>query len=228
MSPDALFDDSIPVLTEVLEVEAEPEVAPASASGAARPQPATEPPVAGPPVAGPPVAGPPVARPPAPELAATALPEARLPELPDLDLPVLDLPVLDLSDLPVLDLPVLDLPVPASVQGAQDELNDDLPAPLPAAAPVQAAPEEEAPLPGWDVEQWRELEQQLTTRILKQLLSRADLILEQHIQDSMGELLATALHSLTGQLRAGLHESMEQLVARAVSDELHALQAAGR
>ncbi len=206
MSPDALFDDSIPVLTEVLEVEAEPEA---------------EPPMAEPPVA---------------ELPAAELPVARLPELPDLDLPVLDLPALDLSDLPVLDLPVLDLPVPASVQdglqgGAQDELNDELPGAMTAEAlaPVVEAEEaEEAPLPGWDVQQWRELEQQLTTRILKQLLSRADLVLEQHIQDSMGELLATALHSLTGQLRAGLHESMEQLVARAVSDELHALQAAAR
>lgn len=206
MSPDALFDDSIPVLTEVLEVEPEPE-APAE---------------------------PPMAEPPVTELPAAEPPVARLPELPDLDLPVLDLPALDLSDLPVLDLPVLDLPVPASVQGglqggAQDELNDDLPGAMTAAAPAQAAAEaEEAPLPGWDVQQWRELEQQLTARILKQLLSRADLVLEQHIQDSMGELLATALHSLTGQLRAGLHESMEQLVARAVSDELHALQAAGR
>lgn len=207
MSPDALFDDSIPVLTEVLEVEAEPEA------------PAAEPPMAEPPVA---------------ELPAAELPVARLPELPDLDLPVLDLPMLDLSDLPVLDLPVLDLPVPASVQGglqggAQDELNDELPGAMTAAAvPAQAAEAEEAPLPGWDVQQWRELEQQLTARILRQLLSRADLVLEQHIQDSMGELLATALHGLTGQLRAGLHESMEQLVARAVSDELHALQAAGR
>lgn len=206
MSPDALFDDSIPVLTEVLEVEAEPE------------PPAAEPTMAALPVA---------------ELPAAELPVARLPALPDLDLPVLDLPALDLSDLPVLDLPVLDLPVPASVQdglqgGAQDELNDELPGAMTAEALAPVVEAEEAPLPGWDVQQWRELEQQLTTRILKQLLSRADLVLEQHIQDSMGELLATALHSLTGQLRAGLHESMEQLVARAVSDELHALQAAAR
>jgi hypothetical protein len=69
------------------------------------------------------------------------------------------------------------------------------------------------------------MEHRLSERIMHQLQSRVDFVLEQRIKDSMAEVLSHALHDLTNEIRIGLHDTIEKIVARAVSQELTHLQA---
>jgi hypothetical protein len=69
------------------------------------------------------------------------------------------------------------------------------------------------------------MEHRLSVRIMHQLQSRVDFVLEQRIKDSMAEVLSHALHDLTNEIRIGLHDTIEKIVARAVSQELVHLQA---
>jgi hypothetical protein len=96
------------------------------------------------------------------------------------------------------------------------------PAILPAAAPAPA------PLPdmgGLGAAEWEHLERRLNEKILQQLTSRVDFVLEQRIKDSMAEVLTHALHDLTMEIRHGLHETIGKIVARAVQQEIVHLQA---
>ncbi len=57
------------------------------------------------------------------------------------------------------------------------------------------------------------------------LLQLPVLMLEQRIKDSMAEVLNHALRDLTNEVRVGLHDTIEKIVARAVTQELIHLQA---
>lgn len=89
----------------------------------------------------------------------------------------------------------------------------------------QAAALEAEAINGWSAAEWAVLEHKLSERILHQLQGRVDFVLEQRIKDSMAEVLTSALHSLTNEIRIGLHDTIEKIVARAVSQELTHLQA---
>ena len=78
---------------------------------------------------------------------------------------------------------------------------------------------------GWSDAEWAMLEHRLSERIMGKLQSRVDFVLEQRIKDSMAEVLTHALHGLTNEIRIGLHDTIEKIVARAVSQELTHLQA---
>ena len=78
---------------------------------------------------------------------------------------------------------------------------------------------------GWSEAEWQMMEHRLSERIMHQLQSRVDFVLEQRIKDSMAEVLSHALHDLTNEIRIGLHDTIEKIVARAVSQELTHLQA---
>ena len=101
------------------------------------------------------------------------------------------------------------------------------PDPLPAAptrAELATALEAEA-VDGWTDAEWAMMEHRLSERIMHKLQSRVDFVLEQRIKDSMAEVLTHALHGLTNEIRIGLHDTIEKIVARAVSQELVHLQA---
>ena len=78
---------------------------------------------------------------------------------------------------------------------------------------------------GWSDAEWAMLEHRLSERIMGKLQSRVDFVLEQRIKDSMAEVLTHALHDLTNEIRIGLHDTIEKIVARAVLQELTHLQA---
>ena len=78
---------------------------------------------------------------------------------------------------------------------------------------------------GWSEAEWAVMEHRLAVRIMHQLQSRVDFVLEQRIKDSMAEVLSHALHDLTNEIRIGLHDTIEKIVSRAVSQELTHLQA---
>ncbi|HWW69694.1 MAG TPA: hypothetical protein VN089_07130 [Duganella sp.] len=116
------------------------------------------------------------------------------------------------------------IPVLTEVLKAEP-LGDDL---LPGAATTRAemaARLEADAVDGWTDAEWAMLEHRLSERIMGKLQSRVDFVLEQRIKDSMAEVLTHALHGLTNEIRIGLHDTIEKIVARAVSQELTHLQA---
>ena len=78
---------------------------------------------------------------------------------------------------------------------------------------------------GWTDAEWEALELRLSERVLTQLQSRTDFVLEQRVRDAMAEVLQHALKSLTAEIRDGLHDTLEKIVARAVTQELAHLKA---
>lgn len=92
--------------------------------------------------------------------------------------------------------------------------------------PVSPAAQLEADaIEGWTDAEWAVMEHRLSVRIMHQLQSRVDFVLEQRIKDSMAEVLTHALHDLTNEIRIGLHDTIEKIVSRAVAQELTHLQA---
>lgn len=95
-----------------------------------------------------------------------------------------------------------------------------------AEAPAAPAPDLEArAVAGWSAEEWEVLERRLSERVLHALQSRVDFVLEQRVRDAMAEVLQHALKDLTSEIRSGLHDTLEKIVTRAVSQEITHLQA---
>ena len=92
----------------------------------------------------------------------------------------------------------------------QDEVNADL---------------ETRAIDNWTEPQWNLLERRLSERILQQIQGRVDFVLEQRLRDSMEEVLKHAIAGLAEEIQDGLQQTIEQVVRRAVAQELTHLQA---
>jgi 3-oxoacyl-ACP reductase-like protein len=92
----------------------------------------------------------------------------------------------------------------------------------PDAAAAQAAPPtlEERAATALSEEDWDALELRLCERIVHQLQGRVDFVLQQRVRDSITDVLRQALAGLTDEIRVGLEQTLEQIVARAVTQEL--------
>ena len=77
----------------------------------------------------------------------------------------------------------------------------------------------------WNEEQWARLERRIRERILRQMLARTDALLEQRIRDTLADVLQTAVETLANEIRGSLHQGLEDIVTRAVSQEIARLQA---
>ncbi len=76
---------------------------------------------------------------------------------------------------------------------------------------------------GWVDGEWSRLERQISERVLQQLMGRIDFILEQRVRDSLADVLQTAVESLAGEIRQGLRHTLEDVITRAVSQEISRL-----
>lgn len=76
----------------------------------------------------------------------------------------------------------------------------------------------------WSSEDWNRLERKIRERILSRILARIDAVLEQQVRDHLADVLQLAVEGLATDIKSGLHQSLEQVVARAVSDEMTRLQ----
>lgn len=114
------------------------------------------------------------------------------------------------------------IPVLTEVLKAEPLSDEVATAPPPASAAAQL---EDAAIDGWTEAEWAMMEHRLSVRIMHQLQSRVDFVLEQRIKDCMAEVLSHALHDLTNEIRIGLHDTIEKIVSRAVTQELTHLQA---
>ena len=118
--------------------------------------------------------------------------------------------------------PTLDAGIPVLTEiieapSAPDADVSAIPLPQPKA---EVQPAETAPLPPYDEEKWAELERDIRERVLQQMLERIDFVLEQRVRDNLADVLQTAVEGLADQIRSGLHQTMKDVVTRAVTQEL--------
>ena len=91
-------------------------------------------------------------------------------------------------------------------------------------ATVAAAAQSLATLPTIGSDAWQQLEIDVTERISRQVLQRIDFVLEQRVRDSLADVLQAAVEGLATEIRAGLRLTLEEVIARAVAQELSRLQ----
>ncbi len=73
-------------------------------------------------------------------------------------------------------------------------------------------------------EDWLLMEQTVRENVLKQVLSRIDFVLEHRVSDSLADVLQKAVDQLADDIRAGLKQSIEEVVTRAVNQEIAKLK----
>jgi len=88
-------------------------------------------------------------------------------------------------------------------------------------APPAAAAEPPREL---DDDAWRALEERLVARVLDRLQDRVELVLEDQVRSSMAPVLDHVVTRLAAELRDGLQATVEQVVTRAVEQELKHLR----
>ncbi len=98
------------------------------------------------------------------------------------------------------------MPVPELKTGTSPEI----------AEPVTAA----MPAPAISEDDWLQLEQSIRESVLKQVLARVDFVLEHRVRDSLADVLQTAVEQLATDIRGGLHKTMEEVITRAVTQEI--------
>ncbi|MGV3652731.1 MAG: hypothetical protein ACO1N5_00805 [Noviherbaspirillum sp.] len=110
-------------------------------------------------------------------------------------------------------------------------VSDEVPAPagaIPAAQAAAGEPGAEAleaqAIATWNDEQWTRLERRIRERILRQILARTDAMLEQRVRDTLADVLQTAVQTLADEIRGSLRQGLEDIVTRAVSQEIARLQ----
>ena len=144
-----------------------------------------------------------------------------------------------MSQIPAFDpgIPVLtEVFVDQPVTKEEPELKEEEPtaveeliggqAATPGADPMGQTPEplETRAIDQWTESEWALMERRLSERILHQLQGRVDFVLEQRLRDSMAEALQRAMAGLTDEIRESLQQTIGQIVARAVAQELAHLQ----
>lgn len=135
-------------------------------------------------------------------------------------------PAFDAS-IPVLTEVVADQAAPVVAQA---------PAPVAPAAPaapvvkVPEAPEvlERRAAERWTGDQWAVMERRLAERVLQQLQGRVDFVLEQRLRDGITEAVEKAMTGFSAEIRSSLHETLGQVVTRAVSQEIAHLKTLGK
>jgi hypothetical protein len=126
------------------------------------------------------------------------------------------IPVLTEIILPVTE--TVDQAAEAGTVTAATTSSSPLPSPPPAAV-VQA--DAEATNVSVPEEHWQTLEQSLKEDVLKHVLARVDFVLEHRVRDNLADVLQTAVEGLANEIRAGLKNSLEELVTRAVTQEIN-------
>lgn len=121
-------------------------------------------------------------------------------------------------------------PQPAIAHPPADMAKPAAPAVVPAAvaAPKPAAPAI-APEPDWPEittlsaipsDEWQRLENDIRQRISRQVLERIDFVLDHRLRSSIATVVDQAMDGLATEIKRGLHETLEETVSRAVTQEI--------
>jgi hypothetical protein len=71
---------------------------------------------------------------------------------------------------------------------------------------------------------WDRLAAEVREKVLRQLQDRIDFVIEQRVRDGLADVLQTAVESMAAQIRSGLHQTLNEVICRAVALELAKLQ----
>jgi hypothetical protein len=85
---------------------------------------------------------------------------------------------------------------------------------------VAEAPPDTPVLPQLNEVEWDQMQAQISERITRQVLGRIDFVLEQRVRDSLADVLQVAVEGLAQEIRTGLHRTLEDVIARAVAQEI--------
>lgn len=69
-------------------------------------------------------------------------------------------------------------------------------------------------------EEWALLQDQITERVLAQIMRRIDSQLELRVRDNLADVLQLAIHKLSEEIRAGLQHTLEDVINDAVKHEI--------
>lgn len=69
-------------------------------------------------------------------------------------------------------------------------------------------------------EEWALLQDRITERVLAQIMRRIDSQLELRVRDNLADVLQVAIHKLTEEIRAGLQNTLEDVITDAVKREI--------
>jgi len=108
------------------------------------------------------------------------------------------------------------------------QAGSDAPAPIAPIAPHNEADAEARAMLHLDATGWAALERRLSERILQQLQDQVDIALEQRLRERVEEALDHAMAGLTDTLRHSVQQTIEQIIVRAVGEELRHLQSLAR
>lgn len=99
--------------------------------------------------------------------------------------------------------------------------------PAVAAVPMAATAPEDEPaaleqraVDHWSGEQWSVMERRVAERVLQQLQGRIDFVLEQRLRDGIAEAVDKAMTNFSADIRSSLGDTLGEVVARAVSQEI--------
>ncbi len=121
-------------------------------------------------------------------------------------------------------IPVLTEIIPPVERGVSDHAITTSPKPS-AQSPKEEQVSSKAPtLESLTAEQLRHVENEVMERVLQQLLGRIDFVLEQRVRDSLADVLQTTVEGLATEIRQGLQQTLEDVIARAVTQEITRLQ----
>lgn len=108
---------------------------------------------------------------------------------------------------------------------SHDYVDFDIPALMPDHRPEPTSTSEPTlPIGALLAEDWQQLQTDITERISRQVLNRIDFVLEQRVRDSLADVLQIAVEGLAQEIKRGLHHTLEDVIGRAVAQELARLQ----
>jgi hypothetical protein len=121
------------------------------------------------------------------------------------------------ASIPVLTEVFQDHPIAQEVKPPVD-------APAPVAHDTHAELLESRAIGAWTGPEWDQLERRLSERILHQLQTRVDFVLEQRLCDIVHEAMQVAMGGLIDEIRHSLQQTVETIVVQVVTQELAHLQ----
>lgn len=143
----------------------------------------------------------------------------------DASIPVLTeiiAPEQDFAETVSVPLPLLPLPLTARSPAADDapeSVADAEVSEVPELTEVIISAELPPPLTISD-SQWKALEHQISQRVLSQLQTRIDFVLEQQVRECLSNALQRAADGVLAELRRSLNSTLEEMISSAVGQEI--------
>lgn len=118
------------------------------------------------------------------------------------------------------------IPILTEIIGPDDlqQVPVKVPAPVNRPVPAESQAIQATSAQGLSETEWNRMADQVSERVLQQMLGRIDFVLEQRVRDSLADVLQIAVEGLATEIRQGLQQTLEEVIARAVTQEITRMQ----